>query len=112
MTLGQQEQQLQDVLVVIEAARIPQTQARMMSETLRALVDRRADLARLLVEMRRDLEEVLVLLDTLEPEGDEQRAACARMVEHLRRDLVQVQAGQQAVEHAAGTMYAGFYTLL
>lgn len=112
MTLGQQEQKLQDVLAVLEAARVPPAQGRVVSEILRGLVNRQTDLDRLLTEMCRDLSEVIGVLGTLEPEDEEQTRAHGRMLGHLRGDLSQVEETRQAVQQAADRMYVGFYALL
>ena len=112
MTLGQQEQRLQDVLAVLEAARVPPAQGREIAETLRALVERQAHLDLLFDEMCRDLAGVIGLLGTLEPAQEEQARAHARMLGHLCGDLEQVQATRQTVQAAADTMYLGFYALL
>ncbi|KQR41151.1 hypothetical protein [Deinococcus sp. Leaf326] len=112
MTLGQQEQKLQDVLAVLEAARVPPVEGRAVSDILRGLLDRQTELDRLFSEMSRDLTDVVGLLSTLDPENDEQTRAQARMLAHLRGDLARLEATQRAVQQAADVMYVGFYALL
>ncbi|WP_288405481.1 hypothetical protein [uncultured Deinococcus sp.] len=112
MTLGQQEQRLQDVLAVLDAARVPPAQGRAVSGALRGLADQQADLDRLLTEMCRDLTDVIGLLGTLEAEDEEQARARGEMLGHLRGDLSQMRTAHRAVQQLAGTTYLSFYALL